>query len=109
MSKKLLAILCITVLFASAAHAGIVFGTITEGGRAAANVGIEIKCGPSGPFRASTNGQGSYSVRVNATGECSLRITNKPGNPVTPIFSYAQPVRYDFTLIRSSSNVYTLN
>lgn len=109
MSKTVLAILCISSLFAATAHAGIVFGTITEGGRGAANLNIEIKCGQSGPFRASTNNQGSYSVRVNATGECSLKITNKPGGPATSIFSYAQPVRYDFNLNRSSSNVYTLN
>ena len=89
MSKTILAILCITSLFAASAHAGIVFGTITEGGRAAANVKIEISCGQSGPFRASTNAQGSYSVRVKATGECNLRITNKPGNPAALVFSYA--------------------
>jgi len=109
MSKTGIAVLFITSLFNTAAQAGVIFGTITEGKKAAANTAIEIRCGQQGPYKTSTNSQGSYSVRVGATGECSFRVTNKPGEPGAVVFSYAQPVRYDFTLIRGSNNIYTLN
>ena len=109
MSKTGIAALLIASLASTAAQAGVIFGTITEGKKAAANAAIEIRCGQQGPFRTSTNSQGSYSVRVSATGECSFKVTNKAGQPEAVVFSYAQPVRYDFTLIRGSKNDYTLN
>lgn len=108
MSKSGIAVLFIISLFATTANAGIIFGTITEGNTAAANAAIEIQCGQSGPYQTSTNSQGSYSVRVSFTGECNLKVTSKAGEPTAAIFSSAQPVRYDFNLIRGSNNNYTL-
>lgn len=108
MTKSGIAVLLITGLFTAGVRAGIIFGTITQGTRAAANAAIEIQCGQQGTYKTSTNSQGSYSLRVSATGECIFRVTNKPGEPGAVVFSYAQPVRYDFTLIRDSNNNYVL-
>ncbi len=95
------------VLVATPLAAGQIYGTLREGGRGVAGARIEIVPEGKNPISVTTNPSGAYSVSVPDPGRCVLRVYySKPVAPIA-IFSYAEPVKYDFDLI-PGGNGYSL-
>jgi hypothetical protein len=93
-------------LLATPLAAGQIYGTLREGGRGVA-ARIEIVPEGKSPIPVTTSANGAYSVSVPDPGRCWLRVYyTKPVAPVA-IFSYAEPVKYDFDLI-PAGNGYSL-
>jgi hypothetical protein len=87
--------------------AGQIYGTLREGGRGVAGARIEIVPEGKNPITVTTSANGAYSVSVPDPGRCLLRVYySKPVAPIA-IFSYAEPVKYDFDLI-AGGNGYSL-
>lgn len=85
-------------LLASAAaepvFAGQVYGTVERNGSPAANVTVSISCKSASASR-NTDAHGSYSVYVNASGNCQVRVENSTS---LTIRVYPNDVRYDLRL-----------
>jgi hypothetical protein len=95
MRKALLSLICFVALIPLPASAGLIHGSIREGGGPASKQPIEIVCPNSSPIKASTDDKGDYRVAVEARGKCELRVGDS--KPAT-IFSSDDPVRYDFEI-----------
>jgi len=97
---KALMVLAWVVVGAMPVLAGNIFGTVFEKSQAAKGVTVTVKCGTNS-YQAQTDADGSYSVRAEETGRCSLAVNYKEQTPEAEIFSYDQPTRYDFDLVDS--------
>lgn len=93
------------VLFLAAPHladAGHIYGTLRANNRPVANVSGQINCA-GGSYGVRTDQRGSYSTNIRQKGRCTLCI-NYGGRLAThDIYSYDNPVRYDFDLIRQGA------
>ena len=85
------------------ASAGEVYGNVTENGRPAVGMKVEIKSG-SGSYSAETDRYGSYRLFVKERGNCKLTIAQSA--PVE-IASYDRSVRYNLILEKKDGK-YTL-
>jgi hypothetical protein len=91
--------------------AGPLYGTISAGGRPLADADVMVQCpGFSSPgptsTPAKTDDRGSYSLRVQATGRCQMRV--KSGNYLGPPFEVQlgnDPLRFDPDLDTSLKRV----
>ena len=94
---KRIAILSLFVVAAvSLAHAGEVYGKITEGGNAvgeAASVGA--KCGGKDYPAQKTDKTGTYHLVIKESGKCSLTVTLKGQSASLEVVSYDDPVQVD--------------
>src|SRR5689334_23285523 len=95
------------LLIPTAAVAGQIYGSVTNGPSPAARVGIEIACGGA-VTRAITSGDGSYRAAVPQEGRCIFTIPSLPGRPSAAIFSYPKPAQYDFELVHRGDGGYDL-
>ena len=88
------------------AAAGQVYGQITERNRPVSNAGpITLKCGNAQSPPATTDRFGAYKVYLRNTGRCEI-VFNFEGRQLThPVQSYGDPVRFNFEIIRSGSNL----
>jgi len=100
MKIYIITISAFTMLFfsflANKSDAGQIYGTITNirGG-----MQIQIKLGQQ-TFYGVTDNKGSYSVYVQNPGQCRFILFRPNLVPVeTMIYSYNQPVKYDFDLV----------
>jgi len=98
------------LMFPTFAYAAQVYGNLKEGDRSVQQgVKVEIICGNQ-TYKGETDRYGSYSVYV-PRGKCTLRV-NYPVNsnqwPQSDIYSYNDPVRYDFDLVRQPDGTYFL-
>ena len=81
--------------------AGPLYGTIRADGRPLAQADVMVQCpgfSSTGPTStpARTDDHGSYSLRVQATGRCQMRV--KSGNRLGPPFEVLVsdgPLRFD--------------
>jgi hypothetical protein len=86
-----------------------IYGSLKEGDRSVgAGVKVIIECA-GGTDSKETDGYGSYNLYVRPTGKCTFRVyyQGKWSVPFT-IYSYDDPVRYDFELIRQGDGQYAL-
>jgi hypothetical protein len=98
---KTAAALAAVLLAASAAGAGEIYGTVSEQGKpVGAGAALRLACGDAAA-EAKTDAYGSYSLKVNATGKCTLSLTSAPGSPSMPVTVYEKSARYDLALARS--------
>ena len=90
------------LLFATFAFAAQIYGTLKEGDRSLeAGVGIDITCG-NNTSSGQTDAHGSYSIYVNDRGRCTFTVHYRGQHPHTDIYSYADPVKYDFDLVQTA-------
>ena len=84
------------------ATAAQIFGTLKEADQPLpAGVKVETICDGT-PYHGETDSYGAYSVFVDAKGKCVFTVRYK-GQAVThDIFSYDNPIRYDFTLVQQN-------
>src|SRR5262245_21570156 len=95
----------VVVFFAAmlpvAAFAGNIFGSLSENRQPAKGVDVTVTCG-SNQYRARTDDDGSYNLRVDEPGRCTLSVDYKDQTPETEVFSYDKPTRYDFELVTTN-------
>jgi bifunctional ADP-heptose synthase (sugar kinase/adenylyltransferase) len=105
--KKVESVLAV-LLFAATARAGEVYGTVTEAGKpVAAGMALKLACGDASTA-AKTDAYGSYSVKINATGKCTLTVASLAGAPSITVNVYEKSARYDLTLAQSGGK-YTIS
>jgi hypothetical protein len=104
MKKVRFLILGVCFLMAQSVFAGVLYGTARIGRAPAAGAEIFVACpGFSRPNPASatatTDAQGSFSLRVPATGRCEMKVKqrNQTGNAFEVLVSN-NPLRFDFEL-----------
>lgn len=82
-------------LAAVAASAAEIHGTASEGGKPLPRgVAMKLECGGESAT-AATDEFGSYSLKINATGECRLSLDYKGASPSLKVTVYERPSRYD--------------
>ncbi len=95
------------LLLASAARAGELYGTVSEGAKPVpAGMTLRLVCGDASA-EAKTDAFGAYSVKVGATGKCALTAASVPGSPSLTVTVYDKSARYDLALVRSGAK-YTI-
>ena len=106
--NRSLVIACL-LLSAGVASAAQVTGNLRDGGRAVgAGVAVIVNC-DADEYRGSTDQFGSYSVFVPREGRCALAVEyqgQRTGG--FEIYSYSDPVKYDFDLVRAGNGTYSL-
>jgi len=92
------------LVFPTSAHAGHVYGTLRDSdGRPVQGAPVGIRCS-GGTYSGQTDLYGSYAILVSETGKCSLVVNCGGQNLTADIYSYAQPVKYDFDCTTVGAN-----
>jgi hypothetical protein len=79
-------------------HAGQIYGTIRESGRGVGGAAIRITINGK-DYPASTAPDGGYRVVIPEPGRGEIQVTPRGrATARAPIFSYANPVKFDFEL-----------
>jgi hypothetical protein len=82
----------------AAMSAGEIHGTVSDGGASVAkDTALRLECG-SKSATAKTDEHGSYSLRVEGTGECRLSLEYKGSTPSLRVTVYDRPSRYDLVV-----------
>jgi hypothetical protein len=90
------------LLWPGLSHSAQVYGSLM--GQNMSGIRIEIRCGQRS-YPGTTDQQGNYNIFVPEKGKCNLTVKS-PENPRPyDIYSYDDPVRYDFELMRSGAQV----
>ena len=83
---------------AGAALAAEIHGTVSEGGKTLPE-GVPLKLDCSGTSASAQTDQfGSYSLKIAATGECTLSLEYKKSSPSVKVTVYEKPGRYDLVV-----------
>lgn len=103
--KRSVATIIFGLISALSVSAGQLYGSLKEDGRLAANVAFEIRCRAQS-YRGQTDGNGAFAINAEK-GKCTLVVYYKGQAPSADVFSYDNPVRYDFDLVQVNGQ-YTL-
>jgi hypothetical protein len=112
MTKLLLVAVGAGMLLPAVASAGTLYGTVRLGTAPAAEVTLTVACPgfnrqpPAATATATTDGRGSYSLRVEAAGRCEMRAQR--GNQVGAVFQVFvsnEAMRFDFTTDHAMNRV----
>jgi hypothetical protein len=86
-------------LAASAASAGEIYGTVSEGGKPVADgTTVAVKCGDKAYPAVKTDKTGTYHLTVAEKGKCTLTLSYKGQSPALEVASYDQGVQVDLVL-----------
>ena len=81
-------------------QAGHMYGTLKRGNAPVSGAELKITCGASTrPYAGRTDGEGAYRIRVAENGRCTLEVSLDGRSGKAEVFSYNDPVKYDFELI----------
>lgn len=84
------------VLHPGLVFAGEIFGTIRESGKPVRGAAVNISC-PGNRYSGMTDSFGSYRVFIRDKGvKCRLAVNHQGQTAAYDVFSYADPVRYEF-------------
>jgi hypothetical protein len=96
--KRSVAVIICGLISAVSVSAGQLYGSLKEDGRSLpANVRFEIRCRAQS-YPGQTDGNGAYAINAEK-GKCTLTVYYKGQSPAADIYSYDNPVRYDFDLV----------
>lgn len=105
-------LLLLILLFPTGALAGQIFGSLKQNNSSVGNgVGVRIQCGEKGrPIEGATDSYGSYSLYVPQPGKCAFTVyySGQWSVPYEIYSDQADPVRYDFELVRQDDGSYRL-
>jgi len=105
--KKVNTLILPVLLLPLSVYAAQVYGRLKEDGRAIpAKVKIEVVCNGQ-TYTGETDSYGSYSVYASVKGRCVFKVYYKGQSPTFELYSYDNPVRYDFDLVLQNGQ-YTL-
>lgn len=81
-----------------ALSAAEIHGTVSEGGKPVAQgVVLKLDCGGT-TAQSATDEFGGYSLKIPATGDCTLSIEYKGASASLKVAVYEKPSRYDLTV-----------
>lgn len=119
--KTIIVLLLLSISWPSLALARVIHGSIKEGGRSVGEgVTIEIEIIveiiveiinniPAGKtYTTKTDKFGSYRLKVEETGECTLKVHYMKQLPTIKIHSYERSVEYALVLERKEDGQYYL-
>lgn len=86
-------------LWTASAWAGQMYGSVSEGGRGVGAARIEIDCAGN-VTPGETASDGSYRVNVPQEGRCTFTVILQQRRASIVVFSYPNPAKYDFELVR---------
>lgn len=93
-------VISLALLFPLEGYAGLIYGTVrNETGASIGGIPISVACpefGRAPPQSVTTDGAGAYRIFIGIRGRCQLQVGN---STPTTVFSYDDPVRYDFDLV----------
>ena len=96
--RKIVTAAAACLLWAAAARGAEIFGTISEGGKALpAGAAVKLDCG-AGSVSGVTDQFGSYSLKSQSSGDCSLTLTYKGSSASLKVTLYEKPGRYDLVV-----------
>ena len=105
--KALRLLLFSILLTPTVAYGGQIFGTLTVDNRSVGKgVKIAVVCGTTNGA-GETDDYGSYKVFV-PKGKCTLKVIYGGQEILFGIYSYDDPVRYDFDVVRGGDGKYFL-
>ena|SRR5438552_3516069 len=102
----MLLFLAAVVSFPLRARAGNIYGSLWVDGHPAQGAQIQIHCNAG--HTVQTDKDGAYSVFVPENGRCNFHVDFEGHSGETPVASYANPVKYDFELVRQKDGTYSL-
>ena len=105
--KRATATLFILLVLTTTALGSQVYGTLKEGASAVAGARVEVLCGTN-TYAATTDPYGVYKINVPLKGKCTFRLHYNGQIATYDIYSYDDPVRYDFEVIRQGNGTYQL-
>jgi hypothetical protein len=95
---KLLPFIAFTLLGATIALAGEIYGTITEADKPI-SAGTKVEIAIAGnTYAGETDKFGTYHIFAKEKGKCTLTVHYKNEAPAATIFSYDKATRYDWTI-----------
>ena len=106
---KAIRLLLISILLSpTVAYGGQIYGTLTVNNKPVGRgVKVALVCGTTiGP--GETDDYGAYKVFVGAKGKCTLKVIYDRQELSFAVFSYDDPVRYDFDVVRGGDGKYFL-
>lgn len=90
----------LALLFPLEGYAGLIYGTVRNNtGAPIGGMPVSVACpefGHTPPQSVPTDGAGAYRIFVDIRGRCQLQVGS---SAPTTVFSYDDPIRYDFDLI----------
>ena len=90
---------------ALAATAAEIHGTVSENGTPLAQ-GVKLKLGcDMQAAETRTDEFGSYSLKIAATGECTLTVDHKGKTASLKVTLYEKPTRYDLAVKTEGGNL----
>jgi hypothetical protein len=106
-TKTLLwAVLTFALVLPDPAAAAQIFGTIRSNTPKDDRPPFKVEITCAGKLYADqTDGYGSYRVYVPDRGKCSLRVTAPRRSEQFDVYSYEDPVRYDFVLVAEAGRL----
>ncbi|HJZ68628.1 MAG TPA: hypothetical protein VKF81_10945 [Blastocatellia bacterium] len=107
--KGILTLVLLLFLLPTVVFAAQVYGSLKEGGRPVGR-GCKVVVDCSGElYERETDDYGSYSVYAARKGKCTLQVYYQgQWSSRFDIYSYDDPVRYDFDLVRDGNGQYFL-
>lgn len=96
--KKVITLILLVLLLPLSVYAAQIYGSLKEDGRAVpAKTKIEVVCNGK-TYHGETDSYGAYSINASEKGKCSFKVHHKGALPYN-VYSYDNPVRYDFDLV----------
>jgi len=105
--KRAMSLVIVILGLAVAAHAGKIYGSVSEGGKPVAQgVKVEVTCGANN-YAAQTDAYGAFKLFVPDKGKCTLKVNYQGQTPSFEINSYEGSVQFDLILEKQGAK-YTL-
>ena len=82
-------------------QAAQIYGSLFESGGAVSGQVVRVTCDSGDRDEKTTDARGAYQLFVKSTGTCTLSLPNK-GGASAPIYSFDEPVRFDFDVVGGS-------
>ena len=79
--------------------ADVIYGTIKVGGNPLASHEITVKLGEDN-HPGKTNDRGSYSIKMDKKGRCTLSLTYRGEELSYTVYSQDKPARYDLVVVQ---------
>ena len=106
--KAIMLALLIILFLPTFSFAAQIYGSLREGNRSVGQgVKVDVVCS-DGTHSVVTDGYGSFNHFVKQRGKCTMVVYYGGQTPSAVIYSYDDPVRYDFDLIKQGDGQYVL-
>ncbi|MBI4528839.1 MAG: carboxypeptidase regulatory-like domain-containing protein [Deltaproteobacteria bacterium] len=98
--RALMVLLVLVVMGSESALAAQIYGSLVQNGKPVP--GIEVYVVDCAGCQAKTDAYGSYRIYIPTSGKFTLKVRYGSGELSHLIYSYNNPVRYDFELVNQA-------